>query len=78
MDPGKEDWGAWTVDVRGKMFQKKSPISTPLSSIILKGFGKKNIDETEKRFSDRCSLDPSEAISIRISSVLVGETTNTR
>jgi hypothetical protein len=23
MDPGKEDWGSWTVDVRGKMFQKK-------------------------------------------------------
>jgi hypothetical protein len=23
MNPGKEDWGTWTVDVRGKIFQKK-------------------------------------------------------
>jgi len=23
MDPAKEDWSAWTVDVRNKEFQKK-------------------------------------------------------
>ena len=40
MDPGKEDWGAWTVDVRGKMFQKKVSDFNPALFDYFKGIWK--------------------------------------
>jgi hypothetical protein len=40
MDPGKEDWKVWTVDVRGKMFQKKVSDFNPALFDYFKGIWK--------------------------------------
>jgi hypothetical protein len=40
MDPGKENWKVWTVDVRGKMFQKKISAFNPALFDYFKGIWK--------------------------------------